>query len=43
VQPSPAPTRSGSGRLFAMLFLGSAVAMYVAIAYALYTLIVAVA
>jgi hypothetical protein len=37
------PARSGSGRLVAMLFLGSVVALYVAIAYTLYTLIVAVA
>jgi Flp pilus assembly protein TadB len=38
-----APARTGSGRRFAMLVLGSVVAIYVVIAYALYTLIVAVA
>ncbi len=43
VQRASVPARSGSGRPFAMLFLGSVVAIYVVIAYALYALIVAVA
>ena len=43
VQRASVPARSGSGRPFAMLFLGSVAAMYVVIAYALYALIVAVA
>lgn len=38
-----APAGSGYGRPVAMLFLGSVVAMYMAIAYALHTLVVAVA
>jgi hypothetical protein len=43
VQRASAPARSASGRLFAMLFFGSVAAIYMLIAYALYTLIVAVA
>ncbi len=41
-QVQRAPARRDSGRL-AMLFFGSVAAMYAVIAYALYTLIVAVA